>query len=103
MEVKEATPTVPATSSPGWDPFAEFESRARRFGHRPMMMLWPNPLSTFDGVDCTPPADIEETGTAWTIEAELPGVEKKDIEAKPTVGWPRRTGIDPSKEMDLLL
>ena len=79
IEVKEATPADP---SPGWDPFAELDAWARRLGHRPMMMRWPNLLFAFDGIDFTPLADIEETDTAWTIEVELPGVKKKDVDVE---------------------
>lgn len=80
VEVKEATP--PATPSERWDPFGELEAWARRFGHRPTMMRMPSLWSAFDGVDFTPLADIEETDTAWTVELELPGVKKKDIEVE---------------------
>lgn len=79
VEVKEAVPAVPAPSSGGWDPFADLEAWARRLGQRPMMR-WPGLMSPFEGVDFTPLADIEETDTGWTIEVELPGVKKKDID-----------------------
>ncbi len=81
VEVKEATPPAPTTSSPGWDPFAELEAWSRRLGQWPMMR-WPSLMSAFDGVDFTPLADIEEIDTGWTIEVELPGVKKKNIEVE---------------------
>ena len=45
-------------------------------------MRWPNLMSAFDGVDFTPVADVEESDTDWTVEVELPGVKKKDIEVE---------------------
>ncbi len=81
VEVNEASPAVPAGPPSGWDPFAELEAWARRVGHRPMMR-WPGLLSPFDGIDFTPLADIEETDAAWTIEVELPGVKKKDVDVE---------------------
>ena len=77
IDVKESTP-VP--SSPGWNPFGELEAWSRRFGHQPMR--WPSLLSAFDGVDFTPLADIEESDTEWTIEVELPGMKKKNIDVE---------------------
>jgi HSP20 family protein len=81
VEVKEASPT-PATPSTGWDPFAELEAWARRLGQRPLATRWPSLLSAFDGVDFTPLADVEETDAAWTVEVELSGVKKKDIDVE---------------------
>ncbi len=81
VEVKEAAGSVPAESS-SWDPMGEFESLVRRFGYRPLMTRFPSLLSAFDGVDFTPLADIEETDSGWTIEVELPGVDKKDVEVE---------------------
>ncbi len=81
IAVKEAKPPAPSVST-SWDPYAEIEAWARRLGLRPTMELWPNLMSAFDGVDFTPLADIEETDTGWTIEVELPGIKKKDIEVE---------------------
>lgn len=80
IEVNEA-PATPAPAPTGWDPLAELDSWARRFGLRPARR-WPHTLSAFDGVDFTPLADIEESDTAWIIEVELPGVDRKDLEVE---------------------
>jgi len=81
IEVKEAAPTTSAQGSSAWDPLTELEAWARRFGFGPARR-WPHLLPAFEGVDFTPLADIEESDTAWTIEAELPGVDKKDVEVE---------------------
>lgn len=80
VEVKQSSAPDPAASPPSWDPFGELESWARRFGYR--SPRWPSLLSAFDGFDFTPLADVEESDTAWTIEVELPGVKKKDIDVE---------------------
>ncbi|MGI9612936.1 MAG: Hsp20/alpha crystallin family protein [Acidimicrobiales bacterium] len=70
---------------PSWDPFTELEAWTRSLG-RPLLPAtrWPSLASTFDGVDFTPLADVEETNAGWTIEVELPGIKKKDIEVEAT-------------------
>ncbi|MEZ5379175.1 MAG: Hsp20/alpha crystallin family protein [Acidimicrobiales bacterium] len=70
------TPTAPSR----WDPFAELEAwLGRGPGQRlPWASLWGTP----DGVDFTPAADIEETDKAWSIDLELPGVDKDDIDVE---------------------
>ena len=80
VEVKESTPAGPTAPSSGWDPFAELEAWARRLGQRPLTARWPTLLSSFDGIDFTPLADIEENDDAWTIEVELPGLKRDDID-----------------------
>jgi HSP20 family molecular chaperone IbpA len=85
IDVTETTNHGRTPASPGWDPFSELEAWTRSLG-RPMApaLRWPNLLSAFDGVDFTPLADVEETDAGWTIEVELPGVKKKDIEVETT-------------------
>ena len=85
VEVTEEADQRRTPMAPSWDPFTELEAWTRSLG-RPMMsaMRWPNLASAFDGVDFTPLADVEETNAGWTIEVELPGVEKKDIEVEAT-------------------
>ncbi len=80
----EKAPTTngsPAPTQPTrWDPFSELESWLSRSGgpRRPWASLWGTP----DGIDFTPAADIEETDTNWTIDLELPGVDKSDVEVE---------------------
>ena len=82
VEVNEGTPNVPASAHQSWDPFGELETWARRFGHWPALPRWSNLMSAFDDVDFTPLADIEESDDEWTIEVELPGVKKQDVEVE---------------------
>ncbi len=70
-EESDSTPAV-------WDPFAELEALTQRLAQR--RSPWATPWTAFEGIDFTPLADIEESDTAWTIEVELAGVRKKDIE-----------------------
>lgn len=59
-----------------WDPFREFEQLQEEMG-RLVQSTW-SPASG-DGGAWTPFADIEEAEDAWIIEAELPGVDRKDV------------------------
>ena len=81
VNVKEA-PAPVATTSSVLEPFADVDTWARHLMHKPFFGRFPNLMSAFDGVDFTPLADIEETDTGWTVEIELPGVAKKDIEVE---------------------
>ena len=81
VEVREATEPAPAAPSAAWDPFGELEDWARRLGRRPLGR-WPSLSSAFGGFDFTPLADVEETDDGWTVEVELPGVKKKDVEVE---------------------
>jgi HSP20 family protein len=70
-----------ATSSPQqmerWDPFREFEQLQEEMG-RLVQSVW-SPAGVGNGGAWTPFADVEETEDGWTIEVELPGVERKDV------------------------
>jgi HSP20 family protein len=59
-----------------WDPFREFEQLQEEMG-RLMQTVW-SPANG-DGGAWTPFADIEETDDAWVIEAEVPGVNRDDV------------------------
>lgn len=102
LEVKEAPPAGPASSS-GWDPFGEVEAWVKRMGQRPFLMRTPSLLSAFDGVDFTPLADIEETDTEWTIEVELPGVKRKHVEVETSGNTVVITGERKEKEREGVL
>lgn len=79
-DIEKARPSAPERPGAAWDPFGELESLMQRMG--PRRWEWPNLWDGFDGVDFTPAADLEETDTAWTVEIEVPGVKKKDIEVE---------------------
>ena len=59
-----------------WDPFREFEQLQEEMG-RLVQSVWPQAQA--NGGAWMPLADIEETEDAWIIEAELPGVDRKDV------------------------
>jgi HSP20 family protein len=70
-----------ATSSPQqmerWDPFREFDQLQEEMS-RLVQSVW-SPAGMGNGGGWTPFADVEETEDAWTIEVELPGVDRKDV------------------------
>jgi HSP20 family protein len=61
----------------GWDPLAELDQLNRRLAG--YLDLWRQGPSLFDGL-FTPPADVEETGDAYLVDIELPGVRKQDLD-----------------------
>jgi HSP20 family protein len=60
-----------------WEPFGELEELQQATSQLLERVLSGAPLA--DSGFFTPPVDIEETDDAWIIEAELPGVSRKDI------------------------
>jgi HSP20 family protein len=60
-----------------WEPFNELEQLQEQM-ERLMHSVW-SPSRSGNGGVWIPVADIEETEDAWVIEAELPGVDRKDI------------------------
>lgn len=58
-----------------WEPFRELEQLQEHMD-RLMQSTW---SGTGNGGTWMPMTDIEETDDAWVIEAELPGVDKKDV------------------------
>jgi HSP20 family protein len=62
-----------------WEPFQELEQLHEQMG-RLMESVWsPGRLGDGNGAPWVPIADIEETDDAWIVEAELPGVDRKDV------------------------
>jgi HSP20 family protein len=70
--------TSRATPVARWDPFREFEELQAATGQL-LEDLMTGPGAGNGGL-FTPPVDIEETEDAWIVEADLPGVDKDDIE-----------------------
>jgi HSP20 family protein len=60
-----------------WEPFRELEQLQEHMD-RLMNGVW-SPAGGGKGGAWLPVADIEETDDAWVIEAELPGVNRKDV------------------------
>ena len=76
-----------------WDPFREFEQLQDEMG-RLVQSVWPQA----NGGAWMPLADIEENDDAWVIEAELPGVDRKDINVELREGELLITGEIKEKE-----
>jgi HSP20 family protein len=76
-----------------WDPFREFEELQEEMGR-----LMQSVSSPSDGGAWIPLADIEETDDAWVIEAEVPGVDRKDINVELREGELLITGEIKEKE-----
>jgi len=60
-----------------WEPARELEQLQNQM-ERWMESVW-SPIGAGNGGAWLPVADIEETDDAWIIEAELPGVDRKDV------------------------
>jgi HSP20 family protein len=60
-----------------WQPFSELEQLQSQMDQL-MQSVWSGP-GTGNGGIWIPTADIEETEDAWIVEAEVPGVSRKDI------------------------
>jgi HSP20 family protein len=60
-----------------FDPFRELDDLHSRM-EQLMRGVWPD-AGERDGAIWVPAVDIEETDDAWIVEAELPGVERDDI------------------------
>ncbi|MGY1688637.1 Hsp20/alpha crystallin family protein [Geodermatophilus sp. SYSU D01105] len=69
----------PSRSVASWDPFREFADLAER-----MNRLWETGLGG-SGLDrWAPLADVEETDDAWSVEIDLPGVARDDVDIQLT-------------------
>lgn len=63
-----------------WDPFREMETLLEKYSNSPKKALLKHDETTMEVGDWIPSVDITETPEAFNIRAELPGVEKKDVE-----------------------
>lgn len=71
LPVRRSQPS--GTNVSRWDPLSELEELQSRT-QQLMEGMWSG-----NGGAWSPPVDIEETDDAWQIEAELPGVDRKDV------------------------
>jgi HSP20 family protein len=60
-----------------WEPFGEFEQLQAQMDRLMQSVL--SPAGGGNGGSWLPAADIEETDDAWIVEAEVPGVDRKDV------------------------
>src|SRR5947209_6597942 len=58
-----------------WEPLADFDQMRERMRH----MLDDSLGGLIEAAAWAPPVDIEETDDAYTVEAELPGVNRDDV------------------------
>ncbi|MGD2171637.1 MAG: Hsp20/alpha crystallin family protein [Gammaproteobacteria bacterium] len=65
-----------------WNPFQEFENLLERYNRGGGSRLARSPESEMTFADWAPSVDIEETEDKYVIKADLPGVDKKDIDVK---------------------
>jgi HSP20 family protein len=71
------TQTVSPQPMRRWEPFREFEQLQEQMDQLMQSVL--APTGSGNGGVWIPHADIEETEDAWVIEAEVPGVDRKDV------------------------
>lgn len=76
LPVRRTTEATPATQR-RWEPFRDLEQLHEDMD-RLMQTVWSPAQGGTDGF-WIPVADIEETDDAWIVEAELPGVDRKDV------------------------
>ena len=65
-----------------WNPFQEFENLLERYNKAGGGSLSKQLNSDLSFADWAPSVDIEEEDDKYLIKADLPGVDKKDIEVK---------------------
>ncbi|HUV23291.1 MAG TPA: Hsp20/alpha crystallin family protein, partial [Gammaproteobacteria bacterium] len=65
-----------------WNPFQEFESLLERYNKSNNNALGNQPGTDLSFADWAPSVDIEEEEDSYKIKADLPGVDKKDIDVK---------------------
>ena len=62
-----------------WDPFREMEALLDRYGRSSRRSQAANDGNQFEVGDWVPTVDINESADAFTVKAELPGVDKQDV------------------------
>ena len=65
-----------------WNPFQEFENLLERYTKGGGSRLGKQLNTEMSFADWAPSVDIEETEDKYVIKADLPGVDKKDIDVK---------------------
>ncbi len=65
-----------------WNPFQEFENMLERYSKSGASNLGKQLDTELSFADWAPSVDIEEEEDKYVIKADLPGVEKKDIDVK---------------------
>ena len=65
-----------------WNPFQEFENLLERYNRSGGSRLAKGAESEMTFADWAPSVDIEEAEDKYVIKADLPGVDKKDINVK---------------------
>ncbi len=63
-----------------WNPFHEMENMLERYTHATGRGLPSNDSAELNFAEWSPTVDIEESDTLYLIRADVPGVDKKDIE-----------------------
>ena len=65
-----------------WNPFQEFENMLERYSKSGLSNIGKQLSTEMSFADWSPSVDIEEEEDKYVIKADLPGVEKEDIEVK---------------------
>lgn len=68
-----------STATEPWKPLHDIEQVANRMRHMLEETFGGLPATITDLASWAPPVDIEETDEAFVVEAEVPGVKKKDL------------------------
>ncbi|TNF88433.1 MAG: Hsp20/alpha crystallin family protein [Gammaproteobacteria bacterium] len=65
-----------------WNPFQDFENMLERYSKSGLSNIGKQLSTEMSFADWSPSVDIEEEEDKYVIKADLPGVEKEDIEVK---------------------
>jgi HSP20 family protein len=75
LPIRRTSTSAPLTER--WAPFHELDELHNRMEEL-MQGVW-SETRAGNGIPWVPAVDIEETEDGWVVEAELPGVDKKDV------------------------